>query len=68
MTDLFLLKLIAELLEGENPTKDEIKVAKKVLKEMIEENKPTSGMLGVDNYNEPSNLTPEAEQARRELQ
>lgn len=36
MTDLFLLKLISELLSPDKPTADEIGVAKKILKEMIE--------------------------------
>ena len=62
MTDLFLLKLIAELLEGDKPTQDEIGCVKKILKEMIGEDK---SQISYDMT--PSNLDPEAEHARQDL-
>ena len=64
MTPLFLLKLISELLDGA-PTKDQIECAKKIVKEMIDENTPRNIEEHIEYV--PSNLDEEAEQARREL-
>ena len=70
MTDPFLLKLIVELLEGDNPTKDEIGCAKKILKEMIEEMEKKPKLFNVPTEYEQvakTLLDSEAETARKEL-
>ena len=70
MTPLFLLKLISELLDG-TPTKDQIECAKKIVKEMIEENeKPIVYGKGIDKMDKEyigPILDEEAEKARQEL-
>ena len=70
MNHLFLLKLIAELLSSDKPTADEIGVAKKIIKEMIEEQtiKPTTEII-TGNLIDKSNvyLDSSALQAKREL-
>lgn len=67
MNNLFLLKLIAELLSSDKPTPDEIGVAKKILREMIEESEPAIPPKYNKILEELSNLDPVAEQARKEL-
>ena len=64
MNYLFLLKLISGLLDG-TPTKDQIECVKKIVKEMIEENTPRNIEEHIEYV--PSVLTPEAEEARKEL-
>ena len=76
MTDLFLLKLIAELLSSDKPTADEIGVVKKVVKEMIDEYEPKKQLANqyippswkIANPNPLDNaLDDEASQAKQEL-
>lgn len=67
MNQLFLLKMIAELLEGD-PTKDQIDCARKILKGMIEEYEKKPIMPYTPLSDSDSDLDPEAEAARRELQ
>lgn len=67
MNHLFLLKLISELLSSDKPTADEIGVAKKILKEMIEDCQPVITNKKITLGMVPSNLDPIAEQARKEL-
>lgn len=61
MNQLFLLKLIATMLEGNKPTQEKIDCAKSVLEQMIKEydKQPTTGGL--------SDLSDEANLAREEL-
>lgn len=73
MNHLFFLKLIAELLDDEKPTSDEIKVAKKILKEMIEspiremEQVDKESLRIMDIYGHHPLSDKDAEQARKEL-
>ena len=62
----FLLKLVFELLEGDNPTAEEIGCAKKILKEMIDsgDKEIPSFVTGIPGS---TDLDLEAERARREL-
>ena len=70
MTDIFLLKLISELLSSDKPTADEIGVCKKIVKEMIESSNekiiiPAGTIIPMDKN--IGLLDQEAQIARKEL-
>jgi len=67
MTQLFLLKLIADLL-FDNPTQEKIDVAKKIVDGMIKEMESVPHQVQELQINANSTLDPEAQAAMRELQ
>ena len=66
MNPLFLLNLIFDLLKSDKPTVEEIKCARTVVENLIKYY--TKPEMSPDIMMEGSNLSPEAQEARRELQ
>ena len=63
MNQLFLLKLIADLIKSDKPTIEEIKCARTIVENLIKAyDKPTTASDIME-----SDLDPDAEAARREL-
>ena len=65
MNPLFLLNLISDLLKSDKPTVEEIRCARVILENLVKEydiKEPLGNMLS-----EKSDLSPEAEKAKREL-